>query len=114
MRAKVNKQEVPRRVTSRRLSSDKHAEIETILLLMEFSNKLDLTSEKEACENHPTLFLVITKNAYPRPWLTVSELISVVGGIFTKKSKCYSTRKVARKKSYRIISVAPCLLGTQE
>ena len=47
MRAKVNKQEVPRRVTSPRLSIDKHAETATILLLTEFNNKLDLTSEKK-------------------------------------------------------------------
>ena len=47
MGAEVNKQEVPRRVTSPRLSIDKHAETATILLLTEFNNKLDLTSEKK-------------------------------------------------------------------
>ena len=61
MGAEVNKQEVPRRVTSPKLSIDKHAETATILLLTEFNNKLDLTSGKKASENHPKLFLVITK-----------------------------------------------------
>ena len=51
---------------------------------------------------------MIKKMVYLRQWRTVFELhvISFVGGILTKKSKCYSISKVASIKSY-------CLLGTQ-
>ena len=58
---------------------------------------------------------MIKKMVYLRQWRTVFELhvISFVGGILTKKSKCYSISKVASIKSYCIISMSSRLLGTQ-